>query len=786
MHHQRFFRLFLLTGLLLLTVTSSVFGSTIMSSGQPARLDIREAGEHSIRVTLRPLSFDEEFPFTAALAERDYPDPTISLKEINGTVERSVGNLDVTVRQEPLTVIVRDDEGNAIQEIVFRDDGRMTFRQDHLPILGMGEGGPRMGHNWREENIEFDRRGRMHNMVPRWQSQAYGSRNPVALLIGTGGWGLFVATPWGQIDLRDKDHGLFIPWEPPDPQEAGEGPERGLRNGQSLERRLQGRPPTESMIPGVYDLFIFDGSQPAQMMKDISVITGPAVIPPKWSLGYMQSHRELRDDNMESEDLLLWVIDTFREKKFPIDSVVYLGTGFTPTGWNTRQPSFSFNPAVFKRDPAEVIEDMHEHNVKVLVHIVPWHRDRLSTLHGSIPPKPEETLDDGHILNYWKQHEGLVAAGIDAWWPDEGDWFNLFERIKRHQLYYQGPLLTTPNVRPWSLHRNGHLGIAQWGGWVWSGDTTSTWKTLEGQIAVGINHSLSLSPFWGSDTGGFYTTSELTGELYARWYQFSAFCPSFRSHGRIWRLRLPWGWGLEKMGFLEGQKDPPRQSEMNNPAIEPVCKRYANLRYRLIPYTYTLVREARDTGMPLMRAMWLHYPEDSHTYALGDQYLWGRDLLIAPVYKQAAISRDVYLPQGQWYDYWTNSLVEGGRTIIRDVNLATMPIYVRAGAVIPFDPVRQFMEQKVDGPTTIKVYRGADGEFTMYEDDGISLDYLTNQGATWTRMMWNDDTRRLTIEPALPAGAENQPSDRSFRVQLLPDDITKEIHYTGQRINLIF
>jgi alpha-glucosidase/alpha-D-xyloside xylohydrolase len=784
MVHQRLYGLF--AGAALLAMAANGFGSNIRSAGQPAQLDIRAAGEHSIRVTLKPLSSEEEFPFTPALAERDYPDPAISLREINGTVKRRVGNLNVEVRQGPLTVIVTNDEGDTIQEIVFRDDGQMTFKQDYQPILGMGEGGPRMGRNWREEGIELDRRGRLHNMVPRWQSQAYGSRNPVSLLIGTGGWGLFVATPWGQIDLEGEDRGLFIPWEPPDPQEEGEGRERGRSGRQSMERRLQGRPPVESIAPGVYDLFIFDGSQPAQMMKDISVISGPAVIPPKWSLGYMQSHRELRDDKMDSEELLLWVIDTFREKKLPVDSVVYLGTGFTPTGWNTRQPSFNFNPEVFKRDPAEVIEDMHERNVKVLVHMVPWRRDRLPTLHGTIPPRPGETLDDGHILNYWKQHEELVATGIDAWWPDEGDWFNLFERIKRHQLYYEGPLSTMPNVRPWSLHRNGHLGIAQWGGWVWSGDTNSTWKTLEGQIAVGINHSLSLSPYWGSDTGGFYTTSELTGELYARWYQFSAFCPSFRSHGRIWRLRAPWGWGLEKMGFLEGQRDPPRQSEMNNPAIEPVCKMYANLRYQLIPYTYTLAREARDTGMPLMRAMWLHYPEDQRGRGLGDQYLWGRDMLIAPVYQQAAISRDVYLPQGQWYDYWTNAVEEGAQIITRDVNLATMPIYVRAGAVIPFDPVRQYMEQEVDGPTTIKVYRGADGEFTMYEDDGISQDYLTNKGTTWTRMAWDDDARRLTIEPAPPAGATNQPSNRTFRVQLLPDDETQEVRYRGQRVAVTF
>jgi len=367
------------------------------------------------------------------------------------------------------------------------------------------------------------------------------------------------------------------------------------------------------------------------------VISGPAVLPPRWSLGYMQSHRELTDARLQGEDLLLHVVDTFREKRIPLDAVIYLGTGFTPTGWNTRQPSFDFNPAVFKRDPNQVLAYLHARHVHVIVHIVPWQRYRLPTLQGTLPPGPGEPMDESHILNYWKQHVDLVRAGVDAWWPDEGDWFNLFERIKRHQLYYQGPLSTQPNVRPWSLHRNGHLGIAQWGGWVWSGDTQASWKTLEAQIAVGLNHSLSVSPYWGSDTGGFYSTEELTGELYARWFQFSTFCPSFRSHGRIWRLRLPWGWGLTDMGSLEGQREVPRRSELDNPAIEAVCRSFAELRYRLMPYTYTLTRQARDTGMPLMRALWLHYPNDEKARGLGNQYLWGRDLLIAPVFESLCI-----------------------------------------------------------------------------------------------------------------------------------------------------
>jgi alpha-glucosidase/alpha-D-xyloside xylohydrolase len=375
---------------------------------------------------------------------------------------------------------------------------------------------------------------------------------------------------------------------------------------------------------------------------------------------------------------------------------------------------------------------------------------------------------------------------VDAWWPDEGDWFGLYERVKRHQLYYQGPLSTTPNVRPWSLHRNGYLGVAQWGGWIWSGDTQAAWKTLEGQIAVGINHSLSLTPYWGSDLGGFYTTDELTGELYARWFQFSAFTPSFRAHGRIWRLHLPWGWGLSEMGFHEGQKVVPPQSEMNNPSIEPIFRKYDDLRYQLIPYTYTLAREAHDTGLPLMRALWLHYPRDERARAVGDEYLWGRDLLVAPVYSRGATSRDVYLPKGDWYDWWTHEKQAGGQAVTRQVDLATMPIYVRAGAIIPVDPVRQYMAQKVDEPTTLQLFRGADGSFTMYEDDGTSLDYLKDRG-TWTRFTWDDAAKRLTIEPAPPAGATNvDRGPRIFRVRTLPDGATKTVRYSGERVEVRF
>jgi alpha-glucosidase (family GH31 glycosyl hydrolase) len=765
---------------------STASAQAIVAAGQPAQLDIRVAGERSIRVTLKPLSFKEEFPANPAVAARTYPAPVLRLREIKGAVRRKVGGLTVDIRPDPVTLTVTNSTGLTVQEIVFEADGTLSFKLDEHPVLGMGEGGPRpaAGTPWRQQPVQFDRRGQLDPMQPRWQADMYGSRNPSAMMLGTSGWGMFVAAPWGQIDLRNAGRGLYVPWKPTD---ADRAPQTERNQQQNLAKGL---PAPDAVVPGLYDIFIFDAHDPARAMKDFSVITGPAAMPPRWALGYMQSHRTLQDDAQ-----ILGVVKTFREKNIPLDAVIYLGTGFVPRGWNTRQPSFEFNPDVFTRDPRAVIADLHAQNVKVVVHMVPWDRDKLPTLRGNIPPAPGEIVDASHIQSYWKQHVPLIESGIDAFWPDEGDWFNLFERIKRHQLYYQGHLSTTPNVRPWSLQRNGHPGIAQWGGWVWSGDTDSSWKTLEAQVAVGINYSLSIGPYWGSDIGGFYPNNELTGELYARWFQFAAFCGSFRSHGRVWWTRLPWGWGLSDRGPQEyGNNnaaipaDDRRNilmSEMNNPAIEPVARKYAELRYQLLPYTYTLAWEARHTGMPLMRAMWLHYPDDPQARGLGTQFLWGRDLLVAPVFTKGAATREVYLPKGDWYDWWTNAKSAGGTSVTRAVDLATMPIYVRAGAVIPVDPVRQYTSQPVTGPTTLKIYGGADGEYTLYEDDGISQDYVRAKG-TWTRITWRDRTKQLTIEPGAPAGATNVVTKRVFRLTLLPEGTVKEVTYTGARMQVRF
>ncbi len=740
----------------------------IYESNDFAELLIRQIGNGCIRITLSPMDIPLHKDLeNLSLVKAAYPTPIIRINTIEKDIIKQIGNLTVKISAAPLTIHITNQHQQVIQHIIFEKDNTVSFiLNGEEKVLGLGEGGPKPTTNWRSQPVQYDRRGSMDSMQPRWQGDMYGSRNPAAMLAGTSGWGLFVAAPWVLVDLRDKSKGLFIPYQiPTSTSQPQNERNQGLNNGKGL-------PSVDKMIPGLFDLFVFDAHDPSEMMQNFSKITGPAALPPKWALGYMQSHRTLEDDAQ-----MTGIVDTFRLKKIPIDAVIYLGTGFTPRGWNKTQPSFEFNPAVFKHDPSTVIDALHKNNVKLVLHMVPWDRDKLPTLYGSIPAKSNEIRSTGQIENYWKQHEGLVKMGVDAFWPDEGDWFNLDERLKRHQMYYEGSIATEPGKRPWSLHRNGYPGIAKWGGWVWSGDTESSWKTLEAQIAVGINYSLSIAPFWGSDIGGFYPSEEYSGEMYVRWHQFASFNASFRSHGRTWWLHLPWGWGRSVMGPKENRANA-LPSAMNDPRIEPIIKQYNELRYQLMPYTYTVAWQARKTGMPMMRSLWLHYPTDEKAAGIADQFLWGRDIMVAPVYAKNAQTRKLYLPKGLWYDWWTNESLTGGTTVEKAVDLSTMPIYIRAGAIIPIDTLRQSTADTTTATLTLKIYTGADGSFILYEDDGKSLAYLSGKFLQ-TKFTWNQQQKQFTIEPVIKTPKKLE--SRVFKIEWVVEGKKQTLAYSGKK-----
>lgn len=660
-----------------------------------AELSIGSVSERTVRIVLAPLD-DAGKPrsgiVSTVLVVQD-PKRHFTARELTDTKQIDTGKLRVRVKPDPLTITVLGPDDSLVQEFAFADDGAMTFRTQ-APVLGLGEGAR-----------QFDRRGGHYRMVngqiPPLLA-THGATIPVPFLIGTDGWAFFLHRPWGEFDLRE-DRGKFIP-----------------------QRGSLGREP--------FELYVSRLQEPADALAEYIRLTGQPVMPPKWVLGYVQSHRTLAGPHEPIE-----IARTFRDKKLPADAVIYLGTGYCPAGWNTGHGSVEFNPATFDR-PAVMINGLHDLNFKIILHI---NRAPRQMFGASIAEGSDNPI---HIRNYWKRHADLVRLKVDGWWPDDGDELPVEARLARHRCYFEGPLKDRPNERPWSLHRNGYAGAQRYGGWIWSGDPQCRWATLAAHVPVGINHGLSLTPFWSSDTGGFVATRELTGELYARWFQFSTFTSLFRSHGRNWKLRLPWGWNTGDPGPIESPTRPD-DAELHNDAIEPICKTYLELRYRLLPYNYTLMRQAHDTGLPPMRALWLHYSDDPEAVKLGTEYLWGRDILVAPVVEKGATSRRLYLPEGTWYDWWTGKSVAGKQWLDRSVDLATMPIYVRAGAIVPLDPVRQHTSQVGSEPTTLRVHPGANGSFTLYDDDGTSLGYRDGSDAktVWLRFEWNDRGRRLTV-----------------------------------------
>jgi len=376
--------------------------------------------------------------------------------------------------------------------------------------------------------------------------------------------------------------------------------------------------------------------------------------------------------------------------------------------------------------------------------------------------------------------------GVDGWWPDEGDPLDIPSRLVRNRMYWEGPRIDRPNERPYALHRNGYAGMQRYASFLWSGDVYSTWETLRTHIPIAINTGLSGIPYWGTDIGGFVPTKEFTAELFLRWFQFGAFCTLFRCHGRTWKLRLPWGWNTGDPGPVEinnyNGAAIPDASQLHNAQVEPICRKYLELRYRMLSYIYSAVRECTQTGMPVMRGLWLHYPDDPKAVARSDEYLWGRDVLVAPVVEQGATSRSVYLPRGTWYDFWTDEPVDGGREITRAVDLETMPLYVRAGAILPLGPVKQYVEEKSDEPLTVHVYPGADGILTLYEDDGRSFDYRHGE---WMGidMSWDDAGRVLRMK--LASGSKMLPPLRRA-IQIRVAEKQKQVEFNGQPIEVRF
>ncbi|MBI3493119.1 MAG: glycoside hydrolase family 31 protein [Acidobacteria bacterium] len=727
----------------------------ITVAAQPVEIAIAAASSLTARITIAAIvnGSAQAVRGDGSLVDRRWPAPVARLRTLPRPAAARAGDLIVRAsvggpERPALHITVSHANGRTVQQLhIDQQTGALTFALGDRPLLGLGEGGP-----------QFDRRGstdRMRSGQSGYELRTHGGRVPVQWLIGTDGWAMFIHQPYGTFDFSGTE-GRFDP-------------------------------PAGAPLP--LDFFVVGASDPAAIMAEYARLTGYPEMPPLWSFGYQQSHRTLA-----SRDEILQEAKMFREKKLPCDTMIYLGTGFCPSGWNTDNGEFVFNKNVFP-DPPAMIQQLHDDHFKVVLHIVLEGR----TLTGAVgdpctaPPLPSGRTSDGkwpddrQVSCYWPVHKPLFDAGVDGWWPDQGDGLDGPSRLARNRMYWDGSQQWRPNQRVYALHRNGRPGMQRFGAFLWSGDVYSTWETLKTHVPVAVNTALSGIPFWGTDIGGFVPTKEFTGELYVRWFQFGAFCPLFRSHGRTWTLRLPWGWNTgsiepDEISNYTGGAANPDLSELRNAAVEPICKKFLELRYRLMPYLYSAVHEAHQTGLPVVRALWLHYPIDRAAVARGDQYLWGRDILVAPVVEKGATSRSVYLPAGRWYDFWTEEARDGGREISRPVDLETMPLFVRAGAILPLGPVKQYTSEPVDAPLTVQVFPGANGAFTLYEDDGRTFDYRRGD---WMgiEFRWNDTTRRLTLQLA-NGSRMRPPASRRITVRAAGMPITRDVVFTGTAIEV--
>jgi alpha-glucosidase/alpha-D-xyloside xylohydrolase len=256
----------------------------------------------------------------------------------------------------------------------------------------------------------------------------------------------------------------------------------------------------------------------------------------------------------------------------------------------------------------------------------------------------------------------------------------------------------------------------------------------------------------------------------------------FRSHGRNWHLHLPWGWNTGDPGPQETANYTTDPKELHNPDVEPICRKYLELRYRMLPYIYTAMRETHETGLPMIRALWLHHPDDPAAAARGDEYLWGRDILVAPVFEKGATSRKLYLPRGMWYDFWTEEKIEGGREIERKVELSTIPLFVRAGAVLPLGPVKQYSDEPVNEPLSLVIYSGVNGKTTLYEDDGKTFNHGRGEFMK-VEMNWTDANRRLTLRLS-PGSRMLAPNRRPLVIRMAGQPTTRAATFDGRQLDI--
>lgn len=653
----------------------------------------------------------------------DWPAADFSISSDNKSVSLSTAHIKASIDLSTGVMTYTGADGKILTTDSYRSlrpaevNGEKIFRSEvYFSIYGSHEGFYGLGQhqagvwNYRGETVDLSQEN---------------TNIAIPLLVSTNGYGIFWNNPSRSRMNNRFIHALYMSAE----------------------------------VADQVDYYFIYGPEPDQIIGHYRELTGQAPLYGRWAYGFWQCKNKYT-----SQQQIESVAQKYRALHIPVDNIVQDWFWWVTMGemkWNANYP-----------DPQALINKLHDEHFHLMVSIWPYFRPG-STVYDEFDKKGwfiDKTKTAGfHPLGqglydatnaaarkqYWANaNSALFQKGVDAWWLDtdepetEGREDNILTTNQlsldtgsasgaRYANVY--PLFHTGGVsdgqrsasdqkRVFILSRSAYAGAQRYGVTAWSGDVLSDFLTLQRQISAGLNYSISGMPYWTTDIGGFVSGGNPDDpafrELFVRWFQFGAFSPIFRVHG----TRLPdenelWSYGADAQKILVD---------------------YDTLRYRLLPYIYSEAWQVTNHQGTLMRPLVMDWRNDVEAQNTGDEFLFGPAILVSPVYTQGATSRTVYLPKSIWYDFWTGEKLNGGQRIQADAPLSKLPLYIRAGSILPMGPAMEWSTEKPADPIEVRIYPGADGDFTLYEDENDNYHYEKGAYAT-VAMHWDDAHKTLTL-----------------------------------------
>ena len=567
------------------------------------------------------------------------------------------------------------------------------------------------------------------------------------------------------------------------------------------------------------DFYFMAGETYDEVISGYRTLTGKASLYPKWSLGFWQSR-----ERYTTQDELVGTLAEMRRRGIPVDNIVQDWQYWLPDQWGSHE----FDPARFP-DPEKMLDDVHAMHGRFMISV--WPKFYTNTDHykelkaaGYAYTHAEDTAivdwlghgqsfydaySEGGRKMFWRQIDETLYSRygkkIDAWWMDASEpnlrdclpmdyfkwlltptalgpsteYLNAYSLVNADAIY-NGQRAVDPDKRVFLLTRNGFAGLQRYSTASWSGDIGTSWYDMRMQMAAGLNYSMAGLPMWGMDIGGFSVMNKFHNpanadewqELQTRWHQFGTFVPLFRTHGQYPRREL---WNIAPEG---------------SQAYESILS-YMKLRYNLMPYLYSLAGAVHFEDYTMMRGLPMDFPGDPKVRDLSDQWMFGPALMPCPVYEYKARSREVYFPEGGWYDFYTGAYIAGGQTLTADAPYERIPLYVRAGSIVPFGPDMQWSDEKPADNIRLYVYAGRDADFTLYEDDGVTYGY--EKGAyAMIPIHWDDASRTLTLgerKGSFPGMLESRTFtvvvvDPAHPAGFVPDASGTEMLYDGKSLQM--